>query len=266
MQKAMMIVAASSAMALASAALASSYSFSSIGETYFQDFNSYMGTEATMPAHMFVTGENGAGDQYPGPFNPFTGVSSLADTSSPTWGEGFTAFTNGASGNSFGIRERGQTDLRDSRLFFEFTNNTGQAITGFNVSYDVEVWFHGQRANRIRMKYNTDTSGFSDIDDLTSTVNPLGPGGSGEFVDGSLEENRTEVSVFVDLIALGFGPLADGETAFFRWQYSNADGDSGSLRSGLALNNLSITAVPAPAAFSLFGVASLVGAGRRRKQ
>ncbi|TVQ74931.1 MAG: T9SS C-terminal target domain-containing protein, partial [Balneolaceae bacterium] len=38
-----------------------------------------------------------------------------------------------------------------------------------------------------------------------------------------------------------FEPLAPGETAWFRWQFSNADGDGGSLRSGLAVNNLVIS-------------------------
>jgi len=159
------------------------------------------------------------------------------------WGEGFSAFTNGVDGNSFGIRERGEIDLRDSRVFYEYTNTTRNAIVGFNVSYDVECWYHGQRANRIRLKFNTEPIGFSAIDDLVSTVNPLGAGGDGTPVDGSLPENRVAVSVFVDLLDLGFAPLAEGDVGYLRWQYSNASGDSGSIRSGLALNNLVIEPV-----------------------
>jgi len=159
------------------------------------------------------------------------------------WGEGFTAFTNGAGGNSFGIRERGETDLRESRVFFEYTNSTGVEIVGFDVSYDVECWYHGQRANRIRLKYNSETTGFGSLDDIVSTVNPLGPGGAGVPIDGSLPQNRVAVSVSIDLATLGFAPLAAGEVGYFRWQYSNAAGDGGSIRSGLALNNLVITPV-----------------------
>ncbi|TVQ51913.1 MAG: hypothetical protein EA377_11320 [Phycisphaerales bacterium] len=161
-----------------------------------------------------------------------------SNVSSPTWGEGFTAYTNGETGNSFGIRERGETDLQDSRLFYEFMNNTGDIVVGFNVSYDVECWYHGQRANRIRLKYNNATSGFGSIDDIVSTDNPLGPGGPGAPVDGSLPENRVEVSVTIDLVDLGFAPIGVGQTSFLRWQYSNADGDGGNPRSGLGINNL----------------------------
>ncbi len=165
-------------------------------------------------------------------------TSNVAD---PTWGEGFTAFTNGDTGQSFGIRERGETDLRDSRLFLQYTNTTGETIVGFNVSYDVECWYHGARANRIRMKYNTETSGFSNIDDLISTDNPLGPGGGGVPVDGSLSENRVQVDASFNLVAEGYDNLADGETTFFRWQYSNLDGgENGNPRSGLAINNIVI--------------------------
>ncbi len=240
------------------------YSFNSIGQTYSENFNSYGGTAATLPQHMFVTGENGAGHEFGGPegYNPFTGVSNINGSGSF---EGFGAFTNGNGDYSFGIRERGGTDLRDARLFLEITNNTGQAITKFNVSYDVEVWLHGDRDNQIRMKYNTTDAGFSNVDDAFATLNPLGGNGGGVLVDGSLAENRVNVSGTIDLIEYGAGALLPGETAFFRWQYSNGDFTSGSLRSGLAINNLSITPIPAPGALALLGLAGLVGSSRRRR-
>jgi hypothetical protein len=48
------------------------------------------------------------------------------------------------------------------------------------------------------------------------------------------------------------GSLAPGDTGYFRWQYSNAEGDEGELRSALALSDISVVPVygeaPAPSA------------------
>ncbi len=222
--------------------------------TVREDFDTYLGTLETLPAGFFVTGEDGDGTQVGEGFDPFTGRSLLSDEEEATF-EGFGAFSNGNNGNSFGIRERGDTDLRDSRLFLEYTNATERTIVGFQVFYDVEVWFWGQRANRIRFKYNLDTSGFSDLPDLASTDNPRGAADEddrGSLLDGQLPENRDRVELTLDLLSASsvpdgegdaIGALQPGEVAYFRWQYSNTSGDDGALRSGLALNNLLIVPV-----------------------
>jgi len=218
------------------------FSFTNDVITYTQDFNEYQGSMVTLPGPFSVSWDEGR------TANPFTGVGDF-DTSDPdvAYG-GFTAFTAGDDEYSFGIREREPIDLRDGRLFFAFTNNTDEPISRFEVSYDVEAWFIGDRRNRIRLKYDDDPEDPNSFDeDIFSTDNPSSVTEIGK-VNGSLAENRTTVSGIVDITALerddvAFEPLAPGETAYFRWQFSNADGDGGDLRSGLAINNLVITAL-----------------------
>ena len=245
----------------AGTAIAEPFSFGAIGQTYTEDFNDYRGTEATLPAHMFVTWDTVS----IGEDSPYQGVNTGA----------LTAYTSDSVDHAFGIRERLPVDLRDARLYFEFTNNTGQAITGFHIRYDVEAWYVGNRRNRIRLKYDTTLGDGRFETDIFSTDNPSSETTARTAVNGSLPEHRVTVTGFVNLLTLDdgsgslFGPLAPGETAYFRWQFSNrVEGDdSGSHRSGLAINNLSISPVPEPAGIALLavglGVWSAFGLRRR---
>lgn len=257
-------------------AFAIAYSFDAIGQTYAEDFNTYRGTMGTLPDHMFVTWDTSR-DGMDQPDSPFTGVGDF-QTSDPTdsYG-GFTAYTSGSGSDeySFGIREREPVDLRDARLYFELINNAGVEIPGFHISYDVEAWFIGDRRNRIRVKYDDALGAGRFEEDIISTDNPSSEATPGTVVDGSLAENRVRVSTFVDLGTLPvgvdddprefFGPLAPGESAFFRWQFSNTEGDEGSLRSGLGINNVLITAVPDPATLGVLAVGGLALLRRRRR-
>ncbi|MFO7780066.1 MAG: CotH kinase family protein [Spirochaetia bacterium] len=221
------------------------------------DFNEYRGSEATLPDGMFVTGEDGEGVPVGGDFYPFSGVNTLGREDEFV---GLGAFTADEQDYSFGIRERGSSDLRDSRLFLEYENRTDRSIHGLRLSYDVETWFVGERDNRIRLKYHTETEGFGSIDEIVSTANPRGvvpdDEEQGEAVDGSLDENRTTVEVafhFSELRGMadggldGFRPLEPGDTGYLRWQYSNHRLTDGSLRSALALNNLRVEPIFTPA-------------------
>ncbi len=236
---------------------------------YEADFNGYRGTVASLPDGMFVTGENRDGERPGDAFYPFTGVSST-DPERADQFLGFGTFTADGRDYSFGIRERGDVDLRDARLFLEYSNETGRTVHGFTVSYDVEVWLHGERDNRIRLKYHTATTGYGSIDTIVSTANPRGAAGpdeAGTVLDGRLDENRTTVTVAFLMSELrgmsehgldAFAPLKPGERAYFRWQYSNGEVTDGSIRSALALNNIRIEPIfdaeperpPAAIAFS----------------
>ncbi len=221
------------------------------------DFNEYRGTESSLPDAIFVTGEDGNGEGIGDGFYPFTGVSSIDPERSDEF-QGFGAFTRDDQEYSFGIRERGDTDLRNARLFLEYTNDTDRTIHGFRVSYDVETWFLGERDNRIRLKYHTQTSGFGSIETIVSTANPRGAAGNERdigAIDGSRPENRTRVETTFMLEQLrgqaedgldAFAPLEPGRRGYFRWQYSNHRVTDGAIRSGLAVNNVKIEPLFAP--------------------
>ena len=244
-------------VAMGATTQASPFLYESIGQTYTQNFNDYRGSAATLPAHMFVTWDESRTNA------PYQGVNTGA----------LTAYTSDNEDYSFGIRERNPVDLRDARLYIEFTNNTGQEITHFWISYDVEAWFIGDRRNRIRMKYDDVFGGGRFETDLFSTDNPSLVMTPGTSVDGSLASNRITVSGLIDLstvpVSVGndpreyFGALMPGQTAYFRWQFSNTDTDSGTLRSGLAINNVNITAIPEPATVALMAIGGVMATRRR---
>ncbi|MCC5871027.1 MAG: chitobiase/beta-hexosaminidase C-terminal domain-containing protein [Gammaproteobacteria bacterium] len=210
-----------------------SHSFTALNQTFAEDFDDYRGSAGTLPDSLFVSWDDRISE-------PFQGVNTGA----------FTAYSSDGSDHAFGIREREPVDLRDGRLFFAFTNDSDEPVTEIRVSYDVEAWFIGDRRNRVRLKYDTllESSERATFEvDIVSTDNPSSETVPGTDVDGSLPEHRTSIDVVINLDDLDdgtgtmFGPLAPGETAYLRWQVSNADDDSGSLRSGLAINNLSVT-------------------------
>ena len=228
---------------------AAPFTFTDAGSVFTEDFAGYRGSEETLPDNLFL------GWDQPRAENPFTGVGNF-NTADPadSYG-GFVAYTADDQNFSFGLRERVPVDMRDGRVFMAFTNNTSEPISEFEVSYDVEAWFVGNRRNRIRLKFDNTLAadGRETFEtDIFSTDNPSESTTAGTKVDGSLAANRVTVSGTVDITTIDdgsgamFAPIAPGQTFYFRWQKSNADGDGGTLRSGLAINNISITAVLPP--------------------
>lgn len=222
------------------------FAFTNDNQIYTQNFNSYRGTEESLPDVMFVTWDESR------LFNPFSGVGDFNTSDAATSYGNFTAYTFDNEDFSFGIRERAPADLRDARLFFAFTNDTNEPLSEFEISYDVEAWYIGDRRNRIRLKYDTEVSSAERPvfeDDIFSTDNPSSVFTSGTKVPGSFADHRTSESGTIDITTLRkdplagefFEPLQPGETAYFRWQFSNLEaGEMGDLRSGLAINNVSI--------------------------
>lgn len=225
------------------------FTFTALDVPISENFNTYQGTEATLPSGISTSDALG-------PPNNFQGIGDFNDPASP--GGNFSANTSNMADFSFGIQERTPTSaFQDARVFLPIKNNTGAPIRYFQVSYDVEAWFIGSRRNRIRLKYDNfltlAEAGRSTFEvDIFSTDNPstsLFADTGAIRVNGALPENRVKVEGIIDLETLGdgtgnfFGALPAGESAWFRWQFSNTSGDSGSPRSGLAINNLVITPI-----------------------
>lgn len=193
-----------------------------------ETFSTWAGTSGTLPAN-FTT-------EWAGAANPYETTS---NGSGSTLDSGFYSFQNG-SGKSFGILEgdQGAGDLADSRLFLNFTNNTGAAISKLRVKYKVQVWRDGARQNAIRLKYNTVNSGFSSLPDLANTPAKINAGGDVAY-DGNSPTYYTQVDTEFSLPA----SLANGSSAFLRWQYSTAAGSG--RRDGLGIADIEVSAVPA---------------------
>lgn len=193
-----------------------------------ETFGSYLGSSATLPAN-FTIDVVAPGTIYQG-----TGDGSGATVNSGLW-----AFTNGG-GTGFGILEgdQGTGDLGDTRLFLNFQNNTGSAITRLRVSYKVQIWRDGARQNSIRLKYNTTTSGFSSLPDLANTPAKVNAGGDAAY-NGNDPAYYTQVVAEFNLPA----SLANGNSAYLRWQYSTAAGSG--RRDGLGIADIVVEAVPA---------------------
>lgn len=232
------------------------YPFQTIGGTYSQGFDPFRGSVETVPQYFSI--EAGGDDVYRGVFD--STVNTASDFT------GIMAATNNGVDYSLAWREStGGANLEDARVLFSFTNNTGEPIYGFDVSYDVEAWVNGRRDNLVVMKYDVfndstiaqsaegrnafETNAFATLNPNHTSINSNGE----QFVlDGNDPANRVTVSGFVDLTSLlrnenepglgVFGPLMPGQTGYFRWQISNGLLTDGN-RSALAIDNLSVTAV-----------------------
>lgn len=226
------------------------FHFTEIGQTIKEDFNSFRGTRESLPANIHLDWDTDITQQ------PYGGVGDYRTSDPSSSYGGFVAYTADGENFSFGIRERQPHDLRDARVYLPIFNGTGQSVRYIRVSYDIEVWFNGERDNRIRLKYDDTFGGGRFEYDVVSTTNPMGGGQrSGVKMNGSLPENRVPVEVVIDLQEyldprdVPFGSLPSGQSAWLRWQFSNADVNTGggsAERSGLAINNLKVTLLESP--------------------
>lgn len=260
---------------MAASPLFGSVSLTDIGIPYTQNFNSFNGTEGSLPSGFSI--EAGGTDVFRGIFNSNTNT---ADDFT-----GIMAATSDGVNYSLAWREStGDAGLSKARILLTFTNNTSVAISSLELSYEVQSWVNARRDNRVRSKYDVilddGPEGRATFEtDLFSTTNPNHTPidiNTDQFVlDGSLADNKELVSGIVDLTTLlidesdpsagTFGALQPGETAYLRWQISNADLTAGN-RSALAIDDLSITAIPEPSTYAiLFGLLTFAGVIIRRR-
>jgi hypothetical protein len=250
-------------------------SFNEIGVPYTQDFNTFNGSEGSLPSGFSI--DAGGTDVFRGIFN--------SNTDSADDFTGIMAATSDGVNFALAWREStGSAGLDNARILLALTNNTGVAISSFELSYEVQSWVNGRRDNRVRSKYDVILDDGPDgratfETDLFSTTNPnhapIAANGDQFVLDGSLADNKELVSRIIDLTTLlidegdpdagTFGLLQPGETAYFRWQISNADLTAGN-RSALAIDNLSITAIPEPSTYAMFfGLLAFAGVIIRRR-
>ncbi len=158
-------------------------------------------------------------------------------------------------------------------------NNTGRTLTSFSLSYTGEQWrLAGNGASgtqvtddRLAFQYSLDpAAAINSANSLFTSVAALDflspqTTGVAAGIDGNLAANRTAISSTVT----GFS-WAPGTALFLRWVDVNYPGPNPTASTtradnGLAIDDLTFSAVPEPSALLLGFAGALLLAGRRRR-
>ncbi len=152
-----------------------------------------------------------------------------------------------------------------------FTNALGGAIQSITLDYFGEQWRLGTAStDTLRFEYSLDATSLSngswtafDALDFASISNGIGSGSASSALDGNAAGNRKAIGATIGNLS-----IADGSGFAIRW----IDRDVGGSDHGLAIDDLTLTAmlapsaVPEPAAWAmLIGGFGFAGAALRRR-
>lgn len=145
-------------------------------------------------------------------------------------------------------------------IALSITNGTGSTLTGFTLGFDGEQWRNGGNtaAQTMVLEY-----GFGASFDTVATW--TAPGGTFDWTSVVNASAAAAVNGNVAGLVTGRGgsvttSWSAGDTLWVRWAERNDSGND----HGLAIDNVSFTAVPAPGVIALAGSGLLIMARRRR--
>lgn len=153
------------------------------------------------------------------------------------------------------------TSAQIGRFGAVLVNNTSETLTDVTISYTGEQWRRGNvpaPGNTLYFAYALSNS----IADATTTFAPL------NFVAPNNQSSPTEVALngndplnqtFISATLLGLN-WAPGTSLAIAWQCEDISGQD----DGLAIDGVSISAVPAPGSVALLAMGGLLAARRRR--
>lgn len=253
------------ALAVAGMAAAANGAISFTGTTYTQNFDT-LATTGT--ANAWANDSTLSGwSLFRGPVSgPVAIATYAAGTGSSNAGAfysfglaGDRAFGGAASGAAyFGSPATGSVA---GWLAISFTNNTAGSLSEFTLGFDGEQWRNGGNATAQSMVLEY---GFGATFETVSSWNA--PGGAFNFTSPVVGTTGAAVDGNVAGLVAGLGGTVSslnwnvGDTLWFRWIENNDAGND----HGLAIDNLSFIATPAPGSIALLGLAGLV-AGRRKR-
>lgn len=184
------------------------------------------------------------------------------------------ATSNDGSGNSGGIFNYAQPNTDPDRALgalasgstaaafgVALVNNSGFTLDTITIMFDAMMFRSSTSSlNKLLFAYGFSTGTATGSDFLSSTgmtADAQGDvvGGAPVATNGAVNP-ATTTAVSFTLSSLVW---ANGATLYLRWSDFNDVGND----AGLAIDNLSITAVPTPGAMALLGVAGLVARRRR---
>jgi hypothetical protein len=139
-------------------------------------------------------------------------------------------------------------------ILVDYDNNTGATITQLNVSFDYERYRINTAAASVTFSYSLDGS----------TWIAASAGDSGAFATGASSYTFTTPGLVSKSFSITGLNLAVGDDIYFRWNFDT----TGTNSQGLALDNVSVTAVPEPAAaaFLVVGIGMMFVLNRRKTQ
>jgi len=157
----------------------------------------------------------------------------------------------------------------DRGIQVELNNNTGSPITSLDIEYAGEQWRINQGTAEIQperlMMYISPSNGAGYIY-LGSILDFNAPQNSPTYtkLDGNLGANRIVLTSTVDLAAIGYpgDAIAPGQDFYLTWHDWN---DNRAIDHSLAIDDVSITAIPEPASMALLALGALALLKRRKK-
>lgn len=198
-----------------------------------------------------------------------------ANTGTSTTGTFYAFASTGSSDRAIGGLSSNTTG--DYAITFAVQNTTGHTLTGFTFDWVMEQWRDGGNATPVAqsvvvdykvssqatpsslgegLNYLTDASYVTGFTSLVTAASPVfANASSGAALDGNASANRVALSNTVSGLN-----WASGSILVIRFWDNNHPGNDHAL----AIDDVSFTAIPAPGAVALLGVAGLVSGRRRR--
>ncbi len=163
-------------------------------------------------------------------------LSSTATNGSYNFGAGTSSL--GDSDRAVGFLSSGTGGITGN-LYAQFQNNTGVALSGLQISYDVEKYRNGDNPQGFRYQL------FYSFDGVTWTN--AGPNFFTAFLpdannNGFANAPGATVSVAGKNINV---PIANGASFYLAWNYSVTNGNTPTNGQALAIDNISVLGIPA---------------------
>ena len=160
-------------------------------------------------------------------------VSTTAANGSYNFGAGTS--TLGDADRAAGFISSGTATL-SGNLYAQFVNNTGDALTGLSISYDVEKYRNGSNPAGFRYQLFYSFDG--------STWTNAGPNFFTSFApDADNSGFATAPGAAVPVSSTLNVPIANGASFFLAWNYSVTSGTTTTNAQALAIDNISVSGV-----------------------
>jgi hypothetical protein len=263
-----LIAAAVAAILGSSGELRAALIISNFNTPLTENFNTFAGTFATIPANFtwtpdgaLNTATNFERGYYNSALDPYI-------TNNGLYADYYSNPDVPPNQRDVAFSTKRQPNSTPIILAWSFINQTGADISEFSVSWDVEQYTQGGRATRIDFDYDPNGAGPTQagiVGTTLTTATTVAAGGPlpGENLPSPIITSRT---VSISLAT----PLANGQPIDFRWVTLPVDpnnpGNGGNAHFGV--DNLSVTAIPEPSAAWLCGwgcIAGLTRVLRRRR-